>query len=326
MTGHEPRTVDPDNPLEAAPDLDNAEVESIASSAVSSTVSLTDSIFEYRNIHGRTYQREKFGEYWGPNDDQQNEGLDLLHHTMIMSIDNKLFLAPLGDNVHQVLDVGTGTGVWASDFGDEHPGAEIIGTDISPIQPGWVPPNVRFMIDNCLDDWTWPEDHFDYVHIRSMYGSIPDFVDLYKKGLRHLKPGGWIECMEIDVYIHSDHVDIPEDHIFNTWGDVFRQAGEKMGKSFFIAQGHNMRDYVEEAGFVDVVEKKIKVPAHGWAKDPHMKQMGYVLQAALDQGLDGFAMYICTQVLGWSREEAIVFVAEMRREVRKLSNCGWMWV
>lgn len=31
----------------------------------------------------------------------------------------------------------------ASDFADEYPDAEVIGTDISPIQPGWVPPNLK---------------------------------------------------------------------------------------------------------------------------------------------------------------------------------------
>lgn len=30
-----------------------------------------------------------------------------------------------------------------SDFADEYPEAEVIGTDISPIQPSWVPPNLR---------------------------------------------------------------------------------------------------------------------------------------------------------------------------------------
>lgn len=30
-----------------------------------------------------------------------------------------------------------------SDFADMHPDAEVIGTDVSPIQPSWVPPNVK---------------------------------------------------------------------------------------------------------------------------------------------------------------------------------------
>jgi hypothetical protein len=29
-----------------------------------------------------------------------------------------------------------------SDFGDDHPECQVIGTDLSPIQPQWVPPNV----------------------------------------------------------------------------------------------------------------------------------------------------------------------------------------
>ena len=30
-----------------------------------------------------------------------------------------------------------------SDFADEFPNIEVVGTDISPIQPGWIPPNLK---------------------------------------------------------------------------------------------------------------------------------------------------------------------------------------
>lgn len=33
--------------------------------------------------------------------------------------------------------------VSCSDFADTYPNCEVIGTDISPIQPGWVPPNLK---------------------------------------------------------------------------------------------------------------------------------------------------------------------------------------
>lgn len=52
-------------------------------------------------------------EYWAPNDEQQNEGLNLLHNCLLMTMDDKLFLAPIGDNPQRVLDLGTGTGIWA---------------------------------------------------------------------------------------------------------------------------------------------------------------------------------------------------------------------
>ena len=74
---------------------------------------MSESIFAYRKIHGRTYNAPKTAEYWAPNDDQQNEGLDLLHNSLMMIMGDKLFLAPIGDNPQLVLDVGTGTGIWA---------------------------------------------------------------------------------------------------------------------------------------------------------------------------------------------------------------------
>jgi ubiquinone/menaquinone biosynthesis C-methylase UbiE len=36
----------------------------------------------------------------------------------MMTLDGKLHLAPIGNNIHNCLDVGTGTGIWATDFGD----------------------------------------------------------------------------------------------------------------------------------------------------------------------------------------------------------------
>jgi len=55
---------------------------------------------------------------------------------MSLLLDGKLHLAPL-DAPHRILDIGTGTGIWAIDVADEYPMAEVIGTDLSPIQPRW---------------------------------------------------------------------------------------------------------------------------------------------------------------------------------------------
>lgn len=38
--------------------------------------------------------------------------MDLAHHIYLLTMEGKLHLAPLG-NPHNVLDVGTGTGIWA---------------------------------------------------------------------------------------------------------------------------------------------------------------------------------------------------------------------
>jgi SAM-dependent methyltransferase len=42
---------------------------------------------------------------------------------------------------NQILDIGTGTGIWAIDMADKYPMAMVIGIDLSPIQPSFIPNN-----------------------------------------------------------------------------------------------------------------------------------------------------------------------------------------
>lgn len=46
----------------------------------------------------------------------EQERLDLQHQLFLLTFDNKLCLAPTGQH-HNVLDIGTGTGIWAVEFG-----------------------------------------------------------------------------------------------------------------------------------------------------------------------------------------------------------------
>lgn len=200
----------------------------------------------------------------------------------------------------------------SSDFADRFPSAEVIGTDISPIQPTWVPPNCKFEIDDAQMPWTWAYDHFDFIHIRNLHGSISDWPALYEQCFRHTKPGGFIEQLEFDIKTRSDKVG--PDHIYNQWNNLFAECGEKMGRTFQI--GARMKQQIMDAGFVNVVEKKYKVPIGGWSSDKRLKEVGLYTLLFLDQSLEGFALYMLKEVMGWEYEEIQVLVAKMRRALR----------
>jgi len=62
---------------------------------------------------------------------------------------------------------------------DKYPGAEVIGLDLSPIQPFWVPPNAEFLVDDIEDTWL-AGDNFDFVHLRNMIPILKSPVTVLK--------------------------------------------------------------------------------------------------------------------------------------------------
>ena len=65
--------------------------------------------------------------------------------------------------------------------GDLYPGASVLGVDLSPIQPEWVPPNVKFMVDDVESPWLRPLNHFDYVHARHTVMAIKNWPKLMQR-------------------------------------------------------------------------------------------------------------------------------------------------
>lgn len=293
------------------------------------TVATTSTM--YRHENGRTYHAYRgmsTAEYWQPNDSKQNNAEAILHHICLMTLEDRLYLAPIGSSPRRILDVGelstsnrrlqiatsvgvetradygsqgTGTGIWATDMADKFANAQVIGTDLSPVPPGMQPDNVTFEVDDCCSAWVYPENHFDFVHIRGLFGSIADWPKFYKEAYRHLRPGGHIEQIEWSVHVRSADGTLSPSSVLAQWPQTFVHAGRLTGKTFEIAE--NMAGLIREAGFVEVVEKRFKWPVGPWSSDPKLKEIGKWNLLSWEEGMEGWVMAAYTRVLGVSRVE-----------------------
>ncbi|CCE32552.1 uncharacterized protein CPUR_06412 [Claviceps purpurea 20.1] len=300
-----------DVPAEGQDDGDSA-----LSQDQSSTTSITSTILEYRQLHGRTYHSDKFRTtYFVPNDDQQLESLDLCHHYLTILFDDQLFLAPLEkDKIHRVLDVGTGNGIWAIEFADQFPNASVIGTDLSPCQPQWVPPNVRFEIDDATLEWTWDSNYFNFIHIRYIVGGVQDWAGLFKEAYICCAPGGWVQSVECDYRFYSDDGTTELEPVLASFGELFLEAGKILNRPFFVQE--LQQEAFDETGFVEKRFVRYKIPIGPWAKDRKLAEVGRIAGTALENDLQGYTQMIWQSVLQKPADEYQGWLADLRKAIR----------
>lgn len=104
------------DPIVAHSDASDADDESFDEGSY--TTSIASSITEYKYEHGRRYHAYQEGRYVLPNDEEEQNRMDLQYHAMRLTFDDTIFFAPIEKkDLKRVLDVGTGTGIWVEDLG-----------------------------------------------------------------------------------------------------------------------------------------------------------------------------------------------------------------
>ncbi|KAI1466586.1 S-adenosyl-L-methionine-dependent methyltransferase [Daldinia caldariorum] len=281
-------------------------------SATTVSTSVSSSIWDFSFENGRRYHKFREGRYNFPNDDVEQEREDM-KHAMVKLLCQELHFAPIGDNPHEILDVGTGTGIWAIEMGDAYPSANILGVDLSPIQPQWVPPNVRFMVDDVESEWLHPLNHFDYIHSRHTIMAIKDWDQLLKTAYEHLKPGGWLELQEIYHFPMSSNNTLEEDHPVAQYWKYVDEGLESLGVNFRFSDEGRIAALMRQCGYVNVTERVFHVPIGTWPKNKILKSVGLYWKTILLDGIQAIALGPMTRGLQWRREQVEAFLISVRK-------------
>ncbi|KAI0996662.1 hypothetical protein K3495_g11521 [Podosphaera aphanis] len=277
----------------------------------SASTSISSSVRDYAFENGRRYHRFREGAYNFPNDELEQEREDMKHAMMVNLCGNRLYFAPIGNNPQNILDIGTGTGIWAIEMGDLLPSANILGVDLSPIQPEWVPPNVTFMVDDVESPWLKPQNYFDYIHARHTIMAIKDWPLLIQRAYEHLKPGGWVEFQEIDHIPQCNDGSIPPNHPVTQYWELIAEALSVLGVNFKIAQ--SLEGMMREAGFVNISCRIFQVPIGVWPKNSVLKLVGLYWRTILMDGLEPIALGPLTRGLNWTKEQVDAWLVDVQK-------------
>ncbi|KAF2859032.1 S-adenosyl-L-methionine-dependent methyltransferase [Piedraia hortae CBS 480.64] len=280
----------------------------------SATDSLRSSIFDYEVEHGRSYHAFRRGKYVMPNDEREQERMDIHYHTLRFVFQNRHFVAPI-EQLTSVLDVGTGTGIWAMDVADDYPDAHVIGIDLSPIQPTAVPPNLEFLVMDADEPWDY-HSRFNYVHTRLMNGfSIRSWPFFYEQAFEALQPGGWVENQEFDVKFGCDDNTLPLNSACEQWATLWNEGIQRFGLTG-RCYPQVMKEQMEAAGFINVTCRFFRMPIGPWPKDKALRQAGLFNIVGFLDGVSGLSQRVFTKGLGWTVDEMELLLMQVREELK----------
>ncbi|KAJ4407641.1 hypothetical protein N0V85_004347 [Neurospora sp. IMI 360204] len=246
---------------------------SIAESRYGSlTSSVNDHIWEY----GRRYHTFREGRYPLPNDDLEYNREYMRHAMFKEMLKGKLFVAPIGNHPQKIADLGTGFGDWAIEMGEMFPSARVVGVDLSPIQPVWIPPNVEFVVDDIEDEWVQDSD-FDFIHLRYVSVTLKDNATLFRRIFENLKPGGWVESVEVNPHVFSEDNTVKPDHALLRFHEVGCEVlSSRYGFEVDIAEC--LPELMQRIGFINVRQTVMHVPVGEWPRDQHQRIIGRLMK------------------------------------------------
>ncbi|GAA5799216.1 S-adenosyl-L-methionine-dependent methyltransferase [Helicostylum pulchrum] len=220
-------------------------------------------------IEGREYHRMDTSSYCLPRDELEQDRLNSQHFSLkallggnlLPSIESRI---PRNANV---LDLGCGSGCWVMEMAIEHPEFEVTGIDMADMFPATIrPENVKFEICDIMAGLPYPDNSFDFIHMRLMIVALrgTEWPLVLKEAYRVLKPGGMIGLVESDF---TEKTDKPIVDKFN--GEFFK-AMKSLGQDPQI--GSKLSTLLAEADF-EIKDFQERFLCYGLPLDPIAREM-----------------------------------------------------
>ncbi|KAK2923474.1 hypothetical protein FoTM2_016998 [Fusarium oxysporum f. sp. vasinfectum] len=250
-----------------------------------------------------------------------NKSSVLIQHTVIIDVfEGQLHLAPISSKPRRVLDVGTGPGAWALEFGkssifsfpQKHPYCSVLAVDIDPVQPPYTRSNCSFMAMDITHDWDFTGGgDFDFIHIRQL-GDIQDKKKLVQSTFNNLKPGGWVEFTEWIAILQSPNHSL-DGTAFRKWNDLLEQGMRSFGTTLYYP--NKFKPLLQETGFEHIIETRNGAPTNACYPGKRLQRIGHLMTQNWLLVLEPLTMPVFTQALGWSPDQVKSFLVDVRKEI-----------
>ncbi|WIG58996.1 MAG: hypothetical protein OJF49_001743 [Ktedonobacterales bacterium] len=201
-----------------------------------------------------------------PVDIEETNRLDFQHYVFRYALQG-IYAAPVTDPA-SILDVGTGTGVWAREMATHFPRAKVIGLDVNlpptderagtGVGLDLRPSNYEFVPGNILEGLPFADGAFDFVHMRLLVTALPHdrWPFVVNEMVRVTRIGGWVESVEATTLEQGGPA---VDMLMHWVTEMLARRG------VLFSDGGAVGDLLRDAGLANITARKMLLPfgAHG---------------------------------------------------------------
>ncbi|KAG9003293.1 hypothetical protein FRB94_003239 [Tulasnella sp. JGI-2019a] len=184
-----------------------------------------EDIWRFHTGFGRRFNTKDY-KFILPADDEEMSRQDLLHRILVMALDSlyacpeivQPLLAPREGPAPGVLELGTGSGIWAREMAEEFQFAEVLGIDAQA-------PPAEFEVDDINLSISHYTQCFDVVHCRAIDFYVRDYPKFLYEISRVLRPGGVVLLVyPVKAFFNEQYEPFPWDAEEGQEGFCFMQA------------------------------------------------------------------------------------------------------
>ncbi|KAK3389960.1 S-adenosyl-L-methionine-dependent methyltransferase [Podospora didyma] len=255
---------------------------------------------------------------------QQHEAFRLLFSSKLVAHGPQL----TPDFAGNVLDIGTGTGIWAAEFAVNYPASRVLGVDLNAPSSNVPPPNCTFAALDAENDDQWdaliPEGTYDLIHTRLLVLHLCDPRALLRRCLRALKPGGRVELQESrEPFLFDrqtgaggeEEKEGEDDTPFIRWSKLRVEGTQRCNRDCAVAR--HIPGWMREDGFVGVEVDEYKLPVGEWMEEESgdLGRAGRLFGECMSWILEEAVRMPLVDGLGWTEEQVKSVAEEAGRDL-----------
>jgi hypothetical protein len=177
-----------------------------------------------------------------------------------------------------------------------------------------VPVNCHFEVDDAEDEWMYSRP-FDYIHLRLMFHTFKSPLRVMASAYESLAPGGWMEWQDYDAQMQCVD-DTLRGTALEQWSQLCLEAGGRLGRDMLTPRKY--KRWMEEAGFINVIEERYAIPGNAWPKGREHKTLGFWQMNNFLDGIHAVSMTMFTKGLGMRVEEVELLLVDVRKDIKNL--------